>query len=439
MGRPAAAGLLLLGMLLAGCTAREASAPAQPSATAGLAPSSTPTRYPTPTLPSWHTPAAGSRDFLPAPLYFLSSFEEEPDRGYCPLRHVVRLERDGRTRTLTSPCTISGGIQGFDVSPVDGSIVIAAFAGLWVDRHDGHGFQQVVRALPNPEEGATTGLGTGFYDVQSPAWSPDGTKIAYADGGIRILDLASGQRQDVIEDRCFVGPLDGGYAPCFYGDWYRAPRWSPDGRAILFRSQNADYFYQMIYRLGEETAVPIPGASGVAEDDIAWSRSGTHLLFDYFWPLSPGLAAIQPSFVRLDRDGLNAEVLWDHSSQADPVFASAGNNPWQVRHPFETADGRVLFFQAEPCETGSCYDYALMEGKFLGGSFETRVLHWDALPEGIYSLTWHESGEYAALILRGNPDVPWFLAVMKVDTGELYLLAEESRWAMPLQAVWGKQ
>jgi hypothetical protein len=428
--------LFLLALLLAGCAAGRASHPATPPPATAM-PTATPTRYPTSTLPSWPTPAAGS-SFLPAPLYFLSSAQQEPDSSYCPLPHLVRLERDGRTRTLMSPCFISGGIQGFDVSPVDGSIVIAAFGGLWVDRHDGQGFQRVVHALPNPEEGSTTGLGTGFFDIQSPAWSPDGMMIAYADGGIRILDLASGQRQDVIEDKCGEMPLDSGTVSCFYGTWYLSPCWSPDGGAIIFRSQNADYFYQMLYRLGEETAVTIPGTSGVTEQDITWGRTGADLLFDYFWPLAPALPGIEPSFVRLDRDDFSAEVLWDHRSQADPVFASAGNNPWQVRYPFETADGRVLYFQAEPCETGSCYDYALMEGRFTGSSFQTRVLHWDALPRGVRSLTWHASGEYAALSIDGNPDVPWYIAVLKVSTGELYMLAEEPKWIWPLQVVWGR-
>ena len=391
---------------------------------------STYTPYPTSTPPPWPTLSKG--ETLPSPLYFVSSAQQEVGSNQCPLPHIIRLERDGQTRTLQTSCFISGGIHGFDISPVDGSVVIAAYGGLWIDKHDGNGYQRAVEALPNTE-------GSGEVDnISDPAWSPDGRKIAYADGGIRIIDVSTGNRTDVVENKCYEMELNSSYSRCFYGNWYFSPQWSPDGSSIVYRSQNADYFYLEQYSLDNNAINPIPGTAGVAEDDFAWSQGGDHLFFDYSRMYGSGIVGIQPSFIRMNSDDVDVDVLWDHSDRADPVFASSANNPWQVKYPFESPDGRILFFQAEPCTIDTCYDYDLVEGTLTPEGFETNVIRHDALPAGIWSLVWHKSGEFIALLISSTSDISWYIAVMKVSTGEIYMVAKEQGKTFPLPIRWGK-
>src|SRR5574341_142461 len=401
---------------------------ATPSATAAMTPIETETPLPTPTPPQW--PAFSDDMLLPAPLYYIQGIDREPGAS-CPLAHLVRLERLGGTPAPVGSCFVWGGIRGFDVSPVDGSIVIAAEGALWVLDADGRNPTRLIEGLPNSEiEGASA-------DIQDPAWSPDGAKIAYADGGMRVVDVASGERTDIIENECFYSETLGtSYSPCFYGVWYLEPQWSPDRTALLFKSQNADYFRQILYSFSSE-GVPfaVPGAAGVTSDNIAWGRNSSTLLFDYWWPVEPEIAdQSEPAFVRLDWTTSEAEVLWPHGDRADPVFASAGNNPWQVRHPLELSDDRILFFQTEPCDRESCYKYALVEAAPGAEGFTFTVLRHDALPSGAREVVWHESGEYIAFTI-GVYGGPWYITVMRVSTGEIFVLAEEKEW--PTHLMWG--
>lgn len=387
-------------------------------------PSLTPGLISTP--PPWPTPT-GDEDILPAPLYYVSTHEEENGRQ-CPLPHIVRIERDGRTRTVIGSCFTSGGVDGFDVSPVDGSVVLAARGSLWIVDKDSENIEPLVTGLPDPEGGGR------WFSVQDPVWSPDGTRIAYADGGIRILDMASRTRTDVIESTCDEVPIE--LPPCIYGgNWFLNPRWSPDGQALLFLEQTADYPIQRVFRLSVDNEPRIvPGTLGVYEQhNIIWSRDGSALLFDYWWPAFRPITTTEPAFVRVSRDDFAVQVLWPHGDRADPVYASGGNNPWQVLYPFETPDGRILFFQAEPCSTDSCYIYDIVEGRLTDEGFDMRIVRRDAWPEYTQDVVWYDSGEFIALVMSSDR---WcFVAVMKVTTGTIFLLAEED--SCPGRILWG--
>ncbi len=386
------------------------------------------TSSPTITPPAWPTPI-GVDDFLPAPLYYISSRKEE-NAHQCPMPHLIRIERDGRTRTVIGPC-FAYAVNGFDVSRMDGSIVLAAEGALWRLAADGKNAKRLVESLPDPELASQD-----MFEIQSPAWSPDGTQIAYADGGIRILDTASGNVRDVIKNKCYpTDQLGTGTKPCFYGDWFLAPRWSPDGKALLIYEQTADYPVQEVF-IPEKDEKPhtIPGTLGITgSDEITWSRDGTALLFDYWWPANVApITFTSPAFVRVAWKDFEIQPLWPHGDRADPIYASSGNNPWQVRYPFETPDGRILFFQAEPCDTGSCYKYDLVEGRLGPNGFNMRLLRRDAKLPGAEAV-WHDSGEYIAFFTSPSR---CYVGVMKVSTGETFLLAEEDR--CQALSVWGK-
>ncbi len=385
-----------------------------------ILPSKTP--YPTPTFPSWPTPT-GNQQILPAPLHFVSAYEDKP---FGINSQIVRFEKDGKTITPIIH-SVNRKINGFDISPTDGSIIFAAQGSLWLADAKGENIKRLITGLPNPE--GTDSL----FEIRDPAWSPDGNQIVYADGGIRILDLASGARIDVIENSNF-DHIGFGNSWGQYGIWFHSPFWSPDGEAILFSKQTPTSPTRMLYIPRESKLDEVPGTLGVWGNNIAWSHDGMALFLDYSWSANvAGIPEIEPAFIRISRNDFNVQTLWPHGHRADPVFSSRSNNPYQVLYPFEASDGRILFFQAEPCDSGSCYNYSLVEGVFTGTNFKTRILRRNALPDGVRDIVWHNSGKFVALLINSWSD--WFIATMNVDTGEILLLSQEDERPCPI--IWG--
>lgn len=88
----------------------------------------------------------------------------------------------------------------------------------------------------------TTGAETPFVagPAREPAWSPDGTKIAF-----RLPDLSG--RGDSIE---FISPNGTGRTTAFkaVSDSLYSPMWAPDSTAVAFVYQSAAFFTTDIYR-----------------------------------------------------------------------------------------------------------------------------------------------------------------------------------------------
>jgi uncharacterized repeat protein (TIGR01451 family) len=139
----------------------------------------------------------------------------------------------------------------------------------------------------------------------TPAWSPDGTRLAFVDGGKIAVVAADGSGRRTLTDG-------------------RSPAWSPDGSRIAFSNFAARAFGDsdlFVLDLGSGAVTPL--TSGPARDDRpAWSPDGASIAFE--------------------RDG----AIW--------VMSSDGRNPRVLlgrgggeRTPAWTPDGSRLAFERE--------------------------------------------------------------------------------------------
>ncbi len=154
------------------------------------------------------------------------------------------------------------------------------------------------------------------YDF-SPAWSPDGSKIAFSrDGGY--------QRRDI-----YVMNADGSSQIRLTGGdgFYDMPSWSPDGTKIAFTSQ--PYRNSDIYVMNADGSNPVrltvDDADPAYDFSPAWSPDGARIAFSSD---RAGVEGAESSFdiYVINADGSNPVRLTNTGGNSEPAWSPDGMN-----------------------------------------------------------------------------------------------------------------
>lgn len=152
----------------------------------------------------------------------------------------------------------------------------------------------------------------------NPAWSPDGTKIAFS--GWRLPNQWT--------QHIYVMNADGSNKICLTGDpiwtphydvvYYSYPAWSPDGKRIAFSGAHGDRAGIFVINADGSNLVLITNAFDTAP---AWSPDGTRIAFTHHLPDS---SAAQIHV--MDADGANQIRLTDtHYRDESPAWSPDGS------------------------------------------------------------------------------------------------------------------
>lgn len=173
------------------------------------------------------------------------------------------------------------------------------FGDVWVMDATG---ANAVNLTPDPLPGVT--------DELRPAWSPDGTRIAFASNAGGDMDLWT-MRADGTDRRRLTN------SPDFDTD----PSWSPDGRTIAFRRSTAGVGSDLML-LPADGGEPVRIALAGEQRQPAWSPDGTTIAFVH----QPAPFQGQPEIHLMRADGTGVRTL-----TTDPSWGGGANPAWLRR------------------------------------------------------------------------------------------------------------
>jgi Tol biopolymer transport system component len=251
---------------------------------------------------------------------------DNPTSNFSDDRELYRMNADGTNETQLTATSSRYSDEQPSISP-DGTKI--AFAS---NRHwDTTGFDQldiyVMNADGTGEPRRLTFDAAPTYPLetrsQNPAWSPDGTRIAYEStrgfegkGEIFVINAdGSGEAINVSNDP----------------SWDTDPAWSPDGTQITFTSERAGQ--RDIWAVDAPPASPTPPAAALLplslSTDAAWAASEPRNLTP-----GSGVEAHNPDWGTAPPSGTNTCTIEGTASAntitgtsgADVICAGAGND-----------------------------------------------------------------------------------------------------------------
>ncbi len=179
----------------------------------------------------------------------------------------------------------------------------------------------------NPDGSGRQELTTAQPSFQGqPAYSPDGSRIAYVCGNFELCVMNS--------DGSGQGRLTTSQWPDKWA-YVDHPTWSPDGSQIAFASNADGKFHVYVINADGSGLHRLPGTSW-NDDDPAWSPDGTTIAFDRYRSWSGGRSAIY----LMNADGTQPRRF------TSPVF--------YITNPSWSPDGRKI---ASFGNSRAFYDY----------------------------------------------------------------------------------
>lgn len=285
----------------------------------------------------------------------------DPDN---PEQHSRLTETDGAIATERSPAWSP------DASLIAYNGNYTAFGGwdVWtLDPSKSADAQEATNISESPDRGVES--------LVRPAWSPDGTRIAYAE---RYISNAPPN----LESEVYVSPFDGSVDPLAIGSTSNkselTPTWSPDGSTIAFSREG---FIWTAPANGSVTPKILTNSYGYQP---AWSPDGQHIATVTF--SNPEHIRITNAdgsgYNELPQPAVEGPIDWSPDSSQVTFIGDEGASPQQVRvvpadgsgvghivampsgwivphHPTISPDGTRIAFDARP-SSGDTHEQVLV-------------------------------------------------------------------------------
>lgn len=250
---------------------------------------------------------------LPHSLYFLSSRSGS--------QQVWRLDADGiGLHQITNE---TNTVDGYDVSPADGTVAYVTANQLYLINTDGSQLRLLVdnsAADPDAED---------FYYIQAisaPRFSPNGKTLAYAHNGIWFFDLAISQATQSLTNQIEI--LDDGSLQA--NELYFPEQWAPDNNRLLISVAQGEGGTLAVLDPASDPPLTRFDSLGVFCCQAAWAPESNSVLV-----ASPYLGLVNAGLWRYDASTGAQTTLLDTVS-AD-LYQFAG---W----PRQAANGDLYYF-----------------------------------------------------------------------------------------------
>jgi len=262
-------------------------------------------------------PPNGTSSLLPHSLYFLNN-------DGAGLAQVFRLEKDGVgvTQLTFEPSQV----KGYDVSPVDGSVVYISNNQLLTVNPDGSNRSMIFDGGPRDENNSF------LTDINSPVWSPDGGTIAFGYKGLNFYSIAGGQANLVIENQ--VDELSAGqFLP---REMYWPETYAADGSKLVITLGYYEGASTAIYYLNGGALVRLKNDEGalICCGDYSLTQDGSAL-----FAANPTSGMFVAGLWSVDTSTGSTSTLLDGSFNTKPDAEVADD-------PFPGPEGQLYFFYA---------------------------------------------------------------------------------------------
>jgi TolB protein len=235
-----------------------------------------------------------------------------------------------------------------------------------------------------------------------PAWSPDGTKIAYLEG--------SGLNQDV-----WVMNADGTGKTQLTNDKKSGrPAWSPDGKQIVFTSSRHAVGAPAVYLMNADgTGQTRVSASTEAENFPVWSPNGQSIAFIRTVPI-PGTISTQSEIFIVKPDGTGEVQVTNHTATDF--------------YPVWSPDGKTIAFYSDREGTSQIYRYdvAARTTSKVAGNLPTRDHYYPEWSPDGSRIVFHETRTGVSQIVTRDPFTGGFGQVWAAHPGAH---ARYGRWS----------